>query len=265
MLLSAFGGDSFAVDKSKRILDRYTLVGIISEDSSDGKRKGIVVIRDKTLPNKILTLFNGDRLPKEKDFKIESVSSKEVVLNDGIETVKLKFDGSAVEGSSDNNAREAVVVNPEYWHYPSEEYSNSDEGSGLEYLYKRLGESGESSYGSEIEYAHGINDEKLEEARKELEFIRRSISKGGDFSSHHRRARKTIEYGDEVAENSSPSGCSDNYDDCEEFDLEGKKPVDIERFKEKIGYSFDGSGEISNYSNVDNYNEGIGIEAGEDY
>lgn len=94
--MSLCGSSSLlAVDES-RILSRYKLVGVISDDLKGGETRGIVVIKD-AYTQRTLTLRSGDRLPDDDGVRIESVSRRQVILNDQGGRVALTFGNSQVE------------------------------------------------------------------------------------------------------------------------------------------------------------------------
>ncbi len=77
----------FAVDEGGiKIQDKWSVVGVISEDD----QKGIVVLRNN-VTKKTFTLAIGDQVPTEFGYSVLSAKNRAVTLTDGKQQVVLAF------------------------------------------------------------------------------------------------------------------------------------------------------------------------------
>lgn len=88
-----YGVESTAIQAA---MDRYKVVGVISEESPRKPLAGIAVLKD-TRTSETLTLTIGDPLPSDAQFSIISTKSGQVVVSSGQEEFALQHSETAME------------------------------------------------------------------------------------------------------------------------------------------------------------------------
>ena len=94
----------YGVERSaiQAAMDRYKVVGVISEESPRKPLAGIAVLKDLRT-SETLTLTIGDPLPSDTDLSIVSTKAGQVVVSSGQEEFTLQHSESVVEPSRDEN------------------------------------------------------------------------------------------------------------------------------------------------------------------
>lgn len=86
-----------AVEKAK-VLERYSLVGVIAESTGESGKQGIVVIRDNQTKRN-LTLRTGEMVSAFDKLKVSKVMRNEVLLVSGSEKITITYAGSTTKPS----------------------------------------------------------------------------------------------------------------------------------------------------------------------
>lgn len=99
-----------AVEKEPiRIVDRWSVIGVISESETHG----IAVLRNNQ-SHRTFTLSLGDAVPNEFGFALVSVANRKVVIGNGKEKVTLAFAESDIAGDDAQPSRTAQFIDNYY-------------------------------------------------------------------------------------------------------------------------------------------------------
>jgi hypothetical protein len=84
-----------------QIVERWSVVGVITDAEKDGQQTGVVVIKD--IPSqKTFTLPIGSKLPSDPTFKIMSAGRRQVVVSDGVDEFVI---GPIQEDDAEDDSR----------------------------------------------------------------------------------------------------------------------------------------------------------------
>jgi hypothetical protein len=109
LFLSTLSTPALAVDELK-LLDQYSLVGVIANDTEAKLHRGIAVIKDLSTKRSI-TLGVGESLPYS-GIKVEAIRRDHVLLSDGSSRYELRYMGTS-ELSEPAPADAVTILRPE--------------------------------------------------------------------------------------------------------------------------------------------------------
>ena len=97
LLLTMATSNAVAVERAK-VLERYSLVGVIAESTRESDKQGIVVIRDNQTKRN-LTLRTGEMVSVFDKLKVSKVMRNQVQLVSGTQKITITYAGSTTKPS----------------------------------------------------------------------------------------------------------------------------------------------------------------------
>lgn len=99
----------FAIEESS-VLDRYSVVGVISGSSESNK--DVAVIKDR-VTNRSLTVVVGTRFGEEQSLWVKDIVGKKVILSDGEKLVEIGYAHPSLQKPDQGNAYGLPLVEDE--------------------------------------------------------------------------------------------------------------------------------------------------------